>query len=183
GGHIDLMPIYIAEGKRADNESKSEFALLLNAQLLTARTAVVHGVALGSSDFDQMQAAGSVLVWSPRSNVELYGETADVASAVRAGVPVLLAPDWSPTGSSNMLGELVYAGAFNARSLGGLFSARQLFEMTTALPARAAKIDDKVGALAKDKLADLFMLSSAASDPYEALLGARPEDVTLTMVN
>src|SRR5205823_3371258 len=98
GGHIDLMPIYIAEGKRADNESKSEFALLLNAQLLTARTAVVHGVALGSSDFDQMQAAGSVLVWSPRSNVELYGETADVASAVRAGVPVLLAPDWSPTG-------------------------------------------------------------------------------------
>src|SRR5207253_1274694 len=37
------------------------------------------------------------LIWSPRSNIELYGDTTDVRTAKRMCVKIALAPDWSPT--------------------------------------------------------------------------------------
>ncbi len=60
-----------------------------------------------------MAAHGVNLIWSPRSNLELYGSTADVAAAKAAHVKIALAPDWSPTGSDGLLAELNYAAAWN----------------------------------------------------------------------
>lgn len=74
---------------------------------------IIHGVAIPAAGFVDMAKAGVGLVWSPRSNIELYGDTADVAVAHVAGVTMALAPDWSPTGSVGMLGELQYAAAWN----------------------------------------------------------------------
>ena len=49
------------------------------------------------------------MVWSPLSNLLLYGATADVAAAQAAGVSIGLGSDWSPAGSKNLLGELKVA--------------------------------------------------------------------------
>ena len=49
------------------------------------------------------------MVWSPLSNLLLYGETADVEAGAEAGVLMALGPDWSPSGSKNLLGELKVA--------------------------------------------------------------------------
>src|SRR6185295_13800387 len=105
-------------------------------KLLTPNTAIIHGVALTESDFAEIRAAGASFVWSPRSNFELYGETADLAAAVRQKVTMALAPDWSPTGSTNMLAEIGYAKGVIDRQFKGLISPRQLFEMATSVPAR-----------------------------------------------
>ena len=102
-GKLNLFVIHIAEGKRNDPEAQSEFGLLKNAQLLTAKTVVVHGIGLSTADFADMSKIGASLVWSPRSNVTLYGETTDIVTAVQKGVTVALAPDWSPTGSTCQL--------------------------------------------------------------------------------
>lgn len=65
-------------------------------------------------------------MWSPHSNFELYGVTADVGAAYCEGVTLALAPDWSPTGSDNMLDEIKYAHDVNRDRLEGLFQAASL---------------------------------------------------------
>jgi 5-methylthioadenosine/S-adenosylhomocysteine deaminase len=50
-----------------------------------------------------MHDAGVGLVWSPRSNNELYGGTLNIAAAQAVGLSFAIAPDWSPTGSAGML--------------------------------------------------------------------------------
>jgi 5-methylthioadenosine/S-adenosylhomocysteine deaminase len=57
-----------------------------------------------------------------------------------------------------------------------------LFEMASSIPAKIAHIDDKVGTLKPGLYADLFLLRGDRANPYEALVNASPEDVTLTMV-
>ena len=54
--------------------------------LLVPGVSIIHGVALSPANFAEMAKAHVGLVWSPRSNFELYGSTADVAAAKAAGV-------------------------------------------------------------------------------------------------
>jgi cytosine/adenosine deaminase-related metal-dependent hydrolase len=179
---IDLLLIHVAEGSAGDTESTVEFRALKGLGLLSEHVAIIHGAALGSDDFRQMRENGAALIWSPRSNMELYGSTANVAAAVRQGVTIALAPDWSPTGSINMLAELQFASRFSRERLFGLFSDRELFEMATTIPARIAGIDDKVGSLQPGLYADLVVLAGDVSQPFTALVQARPEDVQLVLV-
>jgi hypothetical protein len=94
-GKIDLLLIHVAEGAPGDMESTTEFRALQGVGLLGPKTAIIHGVALGADEFLEMAKSGTALIWSPRSNFELYGFTADVAAAVNANLMVALAPDWS----------------------------------------------------------------------------------------
>ena len=82
-----------------------------------------------------MAAHGVSLIWSPRSNLELYGSTADVAAAKAAHVQMALSPDWSPTGSDGLLAELNYAAAWNDTQTPHPFTDRELFAMATSTPA------------------------------------------------
>lgn len=182
-GALDLIAVHLAEGQRTDTASQGEFARLTELKLLSAKTAVIHGVALTEQDFGKLHRAGASFVWSPRSNFELYGQTADIAAAVRQNVTMALAPDWLPTGSTNMLAEITYAKAVSDRDFGKLLSAQKLFEMATILPARIAKIDDKVGSLAPGLFADIFLLRGDSANVFETLASAGPQDVTLTIVN
>jgi 5-methylthioadenosine/S-adenosylhomocysteine deaminase len=179
---IDLLLIHVAEGAPGDMESATEFRALKGAGLLGSSTAIIHGVALGADQFGEMAKSGAALVWSPRSNFELYGFTADVGAAKQQNVKIALAPDWSPTGSTNSLAELKYARQFSHEKLSDLFSAETLFRMSTSIPAQIAHVDDKVGSLAKGFYADLFVLKGDASDPYAALAAAMPQDIQLVLV-
>ena len=49
------------------------------------------------------------MVWSPQSNLRLYGATTLAADALRAGMPVALGADWLPSGSTSLLAELKVA--------------------------------------------------------------------------
>jgi 5-methylthioadenosine/S-adenosylhomocysteine deaminase len=179
---IDLLLIHVAEGSSLDTESTVEFRALKGLGFLGPHTAIIHGAALGSDDFREMRLNGTALVWSPRSNKELYGSTANVAEAFRQGVTIALAPDWSPTGSTNTLAELGYASQLSHDELSGLFSDRELFEMTTAVPARIAGVGDKVGSLSPGLYADLFVMMGDGSEPYATLAHAKPGDVHLVLV-
>ena len=182
-GKIDLLLIHVAEGAPGDLESATEFRALKGIGLLGPNTAIIHGVALGADQFGEMAKVGTALVWSPRSNFELYGFTADVGAAMQQKVKIALAPDWSPTGSTNSLAELRYARELSHQKLSDLFSAEALFRMSTLIPAQIARVDDKVGSLKKGLYADLFVLMGNSSDPYAALAAATPQDVQLVLVD
>jgi 5-methylthioadenosine/S-adenosylhomocysteine deaminase len=179
---IDLLLVHVAEGSPQDMESSLEFRALKGEGLLGERTSIIHGVALQSDEFKQMWKSHMALVWSPRSNMELYGVTTNIAAALREGVTVALAPDWSPTGSANMLSELQYASRFSHEQMADLLSDRQLLEMATSIPARIAKLDSKIGSLRPKLYADLFVLKGDTSHPFAALANARAQDVQLVLV-
>ena len=75
------------------------------------------------------------IVWSPLSNLLLYGGTTDVKAAKAAGVPIALGSDGAPSGTKNLLGELKVAWLVG-QELGRLFAHRELCEMVTTTPAR-----------------------------------------------
>ena len=179
---IDLLLIHVAEGAPLDMESTTEFLALKGWNLLTKHTAIIHGTAFSGDDFAQMKDAGAALVWSPRSNIELYGVTTDVATAQKQGVTIALAPDWSPTGSTNMLAEISYASRLSQENLAGLLSDQRLFEMATIIPARIASLDRKIGSLQPGLYADLFVLRGDAARPFTALAHANPADIQLVLI-
>jgi 5-methylthioadenosine/S-adenosylhomocysteine deaminase len=180
---LDLVLIHVAEGNKKDLESSLEFTLLKCRAFLSPTTAVIHGSAFEKADFRNMRLASTALVWSPRSNIDLYGSTTDVVTAFREGVTIALAPDWAPSGNKNMLAEIQYAAQLNKNTLGGFFSNQQLFEMATSIPARIARIDDKVGTIQTGLFADLFLLHGDATRPFDSLVQSKPQDVSLVVVN
>ena len=186
-GSIDLLAIHIAEGLPTDSESAHELDQLDAAGLLTAHTALIHSVGLSPAQFARVHRAGSSIVWSPHSNFELYGATANVDAAFRHGVTIALAPDWSPTGSDNMLDEIKYASGVSRDKLDGLFSSRQLVEMASNVPARIAYIDDKVGTLAPGMLADFFLVrptdAFTARNPYDDLVAGNITSIVLVVID
>lgn len=181
--HGPRLFVHVAEGRAGDRETTEEFARLVSNGLLTERTVIVHGNGLGDAEFDAIAAAGASMVWSPRSNMELYGETTAMAMAIDRGIPVALAPDWSVTGSANLLDEIRYASDWSRTNLGGLLTNRQIVEMATSVPAAIAGIADKVGSIRAGLYADLLVVRGSHTDPYGAVVGARPTDVRLVMVN
>jgi 5-methylthioadenosine/S-adenosylhomocysteine deaminase len=129
-----------------------------------------------------MAVNGVGFVWSPRSNFELYGKTADVESAKAAQVTMALAPDWSPTGSSGLLDELRYAYRWNADHSQPIFSNLEFFQMLTVNPARLAAVSDRLGSLAPEMAADLIVLPRKGDDPLQALVRSDPASIKLVVV-
>jgi hypothetical protein len=101
-GSLTCLLIHVAEGSPTDASAHREFKILKAQGLLRRGVAVIDGVAFRQEDFKDMAANGASLVWSPRSNYELYGATTRIQEAKASGVTIALAPDWSPTGSAGM---------------------------------------------------------------------------------
>lgn len=184
-GALKALLIHVSEGKPSDASAAREFRMLLkrNDGFLRPGVSVIHGVALGRNEFDQMKKAGVGLIWSPRSNIELYGATTDVLSAKSAGIKIALAPDWSPSGSDGLLEELKYAATWNAsQQPSPVFSDQELVSMATVIPAELAGVDKQIGSIEKGLYADLLFIRRGGKDPYQALLHASPADVRLVMV-
>ena len=129
-----------------------------------------------------MAQAGSTLVWSPLSNLLLYGQTADVAAAKAAGVHITLAPDWAPSGSKSPLHELKVADAWDDEMLGDIFTDYELVQMVTSGAAQAASWENEVGTLQAGKAADLVVVDNIHADPYRNLINAIDPDVRLSVV-
>jgi cytosine/adenosine deaminase-related metal-dependent hydrolase len=147
-----------------------------------AGTALVHAIPLTQSEARLMARHGTSLVWSPRSNLALYGTTAAVAMADRRGVNVALSTDWTPTGSMNLLRELRCASRVNDARFAGHFSAEALWRMVTVNAARALGVDDSLGALRVGARGDIAVYDgSRVRDAYRAVVDAKPEDVLLVL--
>jgi 5-methylthioadenosine/S-adenosylhomocysteine deaminase len=176
----EALAMHVAEG--TDAVAEEQFTFLQSQFLLNPKDILIHGVSLGKSDFQAMAAAGTALVWSPRSNLELYGTTADIGAALDAGVEIALGPDWAITGSSNLLDELKVAALWNRERLGGRLTDRQLVDMVTSTPARIAGVGDKVGAIRPGLRADLLVIDGDHNDPYRAVIEADPAEVRLVLI-
>ena len=180
-GSRDLKAVIFHVGEGKDASANREFRMLKARGFLRPGVSVIHGVALRELDFREMAANGVGFIWSPRSNFELYGRTADVESAKASNVTMALAPDWSPTGSSGVLDELRVAAAWN-REHGQVFSDLELLQMVTSNAAKLAGLSDRIGTLAAGMMADFIVLPKRGGSPLSSLLGSEPASVELVVV-
>jgi hypothetical protein len=190
-GSTEAYVIHIGEG--VDAPSLAEWTKLgtvttTDGCLYDPRTTVVHGTALGEPELAAVAARGMSLVWSPRSNVFLYGggtdlaKTANIPLALAKGINVSLAPDWSIGGSQNLLDELRFADQVDGAVWGDVIAPRTLVQMVTTHAARALGLGNVLGSLAPGKKADLVVVGGDRARPYEALLAATPANVRLVAV-
>jgi 5-methylthioadenosine/S-adenosylhomocysteine deaminase len=176
--------IHLGEGAPRDASAAREFAMLKGRGLLRPGVSLIHGVAITPEGFAEMAGKGVGLVWSPRSNVELYGDTANVAAAKAAGVHIALAPDWSPTGSVGLLGELNYASMWNQTQAFPPFTEKDLVMMATANAAELVDLSGQIGSLAPGHAADVIVLRRGSNlhDAYWTLTHSSPQDLELVVI-
>jgi cytosine/adenosine deaminase-related metal-dependent hydrolase len=151
--------------------------------LLGPNVAFIHAIGLNAYDAAAMAVTGTSVVWSPRTNISLYGDTAQIALYKSLGVNVALGTDWLRSGSKDMLRELACADELNATYFNHALTAKDLFEMATVNGARALGAGDKVGSLAPGMYADIvvYAIRNLEGDPYRAVISAGAEDVYLTV--
>ena len=178
---VDAFYVHLAEGKRDNQRSAEEFDHLVELNALTAATVIIHGTAMSRGQLGQAKDAGAKLVWSPQSNLRLYGETTRIADALDVGLPVALGADWLPSGSTSLLAEMKVARQELANQ-GVSFSAADLVAMVTSGAAAIAGLGDRLGTLAEGRVADLVVLARQAVDPYESVCASAPSDVELVLI-
>jgi cytosine/adenosine deaminase-related metal-dependent hydrolase len=219
-GQVDAWLVHLGEGVR-DSErrlgdmlsSRHELDRIAQLGILNDAAVAMHGVGFERTDFATMRAAptvgvgggglGAKLVWSPLSNLLLYGRTAEVYDALAEGVTVSLGTDWTPSGSNTLLGELKVADLAlrDTRLLGDSRSDvppllddfaldRALVDMVTRNPARTLRWPE-VGTIDTGKVADLFMMrrptrsptGGMPASPYRSLIDATERDIALVLVD
>jgi hypothetical protein len=181
---LDAVILHLAEGKRTDDKSRAEFTTLKSLGLLIDQTVLIHCTACTHEHFIEMAAAGTKLIWSPLSNLLLYGETTDIPAAVQADVLISLGTDWSPSGSKNLLGELKVAHEVDQIRFGNIISNEELARMVTTNPAFALGLDDKIGSLVPGYVADIAIYAKTDSeDPYLSLIQSTGRDVQLVLID
>ena len=186
---LAAVPSYLAHmAEGIDAVAHNEFVCMSptsvaagGQDLVKSQTAILHGIALTASDLGAIAAAGAKLVWSPRSDVARYGDTAPVTVAARLGVPIALGTDWIVSGSMNLLRELKCADSLNAGAYQRFFSDEDLWRMVTGDAALVAAAGERLGALAAGRLADMTIFDGTTHQTFRAVIAAEPADVALVL--
>jgi 5-methylthioadenosine/S-adenosylhomocysteine deaminase len=180
-GDVTAFYVHLAEGQRSNQRSIDEFDHLVGLQALTPATVIIHGSALNRDQLAQAAEVGAKLVWSPQSNLRLYGETTRAGDALDIGLPVGLGADWLPSGSTSLLAEMKVARQELANQDHPI-SAPDLVAMVTTTAAEIAGLADKLGSLDIGRPADALVLARCDPEPYESVCASTPNDVELVLI-
>ena len=179
-GNLDAWFIHLAEG--VDESSRAEFDVLVQNDLLVGEIVVIHGTGLTQPEFSALGDVGGSLAWSPTSNLLLYGETTDIATAKAEGVNIMIGPDWSPSGSKSSLHELKTADWWDEKVLGNIFSDFELLQTISTNVVDAIGWSEYTGRIQEGLAADLVVLDTFEADPYRNAINAVDPDIRLVVV-
>ena len=181
--------LHLSEG--TDAAAHAHFQALQlpgNKWAIAPSLAGIHCVALAPADFKVMAGSSASMVWSPFSNLLLYGQTANVAAAVSAGAPskpfkIGLGSDWSPSGSKSLFGELKVARVYSQNN-GNVFGDEQIVRLATSAGAEILSWDKVVGSLEVGKRADLVVVAGQNdASPLAPLFEGDERAVQLVAIN
>ena len=179
-GSLDAWFLHLAEG--TDESSRAEFDILVQNDLLVGEIVIVHGTALTQQEFSLLGEAGGSLAWSPTSNLLLYGQTTNIASAKEEGVNIMIGPDWGPSGSKSSMHELKTADWWNRNVLENTFTDFELVQAISTNIVDAIGWSDYTGRIKVGLAADLVVLDTFEQDPYRNVILATDPDVRLVTV-
>ena len=157
----DLALVHLAEGRRDDGLTREEIESFLawaeEHPELSRKIVPIHLVGLVDEDFARLKNLGiHRAVWSPSSNMALYGQTMDVGAALRNGFIVALGTDWYPSGSDSLFDELRLAKQLVREGLISEIDPDCLNSMVLESPSRI--LGGQLGTLIPGTPADLIVI-------------------------
>lgn len=177
------MLLHLSEG--TDDAAHKHFRNLQisNGQwAITNALAGIHCVALKNEDYKKMKANNASMIWSPLSNLLLYGKTADLVSAIKNKMLIGLGSDWSPSGSKNLFGELKVARLV-ANELRLFKRKSDILALATINAAKILKWDKVLGSIEAGKRADLMVMTGTTGNAYEKFLSRSESAISLVVIN
>jgi len=171
---------HLCEG--VDSGTRRYFTQLVENELISGPLVGIHALALSPEDYGALADEGAKVVWSPFSNLLLYGKTLNLAALKESRVRFGIGCDWSPTGSKNLLQELKVA-RYVVESQEAGFDSRDLVRAVTADAAAIAGWQQYLGVLKVGAMADILVIDGAGGDPYDLLIDATESDVKLVTVH
>jgi cytosine/adenosine deaminase-related metal-dependent hydrolase len=185
---------HVAEG--IDEEAANEFRCLsdenydnlpmptgggLSTDIIAPNLVLVHALGLSEADFDLVAERGAHIIWSPRSNMFLYGNTLNVSYLLEAGVNVAIGTDWLPSGSATMGREAICAASVTRQLFGRSLEPKAIWEMMTINAARAAGFEQHLGSLEAGKLADIVVFKGTSGDPHSQAIFSPADNIELVL--
>lgn len=162
--------VHAAEG--TCRRAWAEIERLRDARVLSARTVLIHGVALDTGTIELLKNFRTSLVWCPSSNLFTLGQTLQ-QEVFDAGLSMALGTDSALTGKGDLLDEVCLAHRLKRTSLA------QVFDMVTRNAAAILHLQRGEGDIREGGLADLVAIADQQATPAQALQGAQPELVML----
>ncbi|WP_265521521.1 amidohydrolase family protein [Oerskovia flava] len=178
-----LFVYHCAEGRRGSLVAR-EYTDAEAAGCLQPQFVAIHANAVDGQDYARWRDAGAV-VWSPFSNLWLYGETTDVPGARAAGLTVCLGSDWAPSGTKHVLGELKSARIV-ADHLGWDLDDETIVRMATcdAGDVLARGWGRQTGRIRPGAIADLVVVRAPrGAPPFRTIVGATEDDIDLVVID
>ena len=194
-GKVFRYMAHVAEG--VDAEAATEFKCLssetydttplargggVSSDIIAPNVVLIQALGLSEADFDLVAARRAKIVWSPRSNVSLYGKTLNVSYLLEAGIKVALGTDWLPSGSATMGREAVCGRYVMEKSFGVELDSATLWKMMTINAAEVVGFEQHLGSLDVGKAADIVIFGGDdKGDPFAQAIYAASEDIELVM--
>jgi cytosine/adenosine deaminase-related metal-dependent hydrolase len=163
--------IHLAEGTTA--KSRKELEHLDGMGMLTSRTVLIHGVALGPEEWSLVRERRAGLIWCPSSNVFTLGKTVDL-SVIRSGPAVALGNDSPLTAAGDLLDEIQFA-----RQLG--VSPEELYALVTGSAARVLRLCNGEGHIQQGGVADLLVVRDSGNSPAGRLSSLSGTEIDMVL--
>lgn len=177
-GSVDAVMNHVAEGR--DGHVQGEIDTMIEAGMTGPGQVFVHATDASTVQLAQLGATQTGIVWSPRSNLVLYGTTTPIEIAENLGVPWAIGSDWTPSGSIGQPQELACAETWLAGK-GSPLTDVELWRKATEDAARLVGAEGVLGVLAVGAAADIAVFDYSVT-PYRAIIGAEESTVRLVVV-
>lgn len=171
---------HLAEG--VGSTARKRFLDLAANQLVQESLVGIHSLGLKPEDLVAMAGMRAKVVWSPFSNLLLYGKTLDLKALKDSGAMFSIGCDWSPSGGKNLLQELKVARFVVEVQKSG-HNSMDLVRAATSHPATILGWDSYLGVLKPGAFADLILVDGTGDNPYDHLIDAIEKDIKLVVVH
>jgi len=171
---------HLSEG--FDKECFNTIDELEKKKILDNHCLFIHCIGLSDEDIKKIANAGASVSWCGFSNMFMFNVTSKIRKMFKAGVNVTIGTDSSATGSANLLAELKFDRELYRNLYGEDLPSQKIFEMITINAAKALWMQDRIGSLDENKLADILVLRAGNDDPHENLVNASMQDIELLVL-
>ncbi|MFO0569917.1 MAG: amidohydrolase family protein [Polyangiaceae bacterium] len=178
---LDAYQPHISEGVNQAARNELTCTSSGTTDVIEPQTAIVHAIAVTPTEGKAIYDEHSWVIWSPRSNIGLYGNTAPVTLLDNMGIGIALGTDWLLSGSMNLSRELKCADELNQKYYAKHFSDFDLWRMVTTNAALAAGVERGVGMLKPGYVADIAIFDGSTNKDHRAVIAAEPKNVALVL--
>ncbi|MEQ1565132.1 MAG: hypothetical protein ABMA64_05800 [Myxococcota bacterium] len=178
-GAVEAFLDHVAEG--VNGSVRSEVDDMLGLGMAGPGHVYVHATDASVDQLAEMAITGTGIVWSPRSNLDLYADTTPADVAFTVGVPVALGPDWTWSGSNRVPAELSCAREWLSARRARIDDV-DLWEMVTLDAAVTLGLQGQLGMLVPGAKADVSVFRWS-DQPYRSVIESEYEDVWLVLID